>query len=98
MLESILRDPVMDFLEQRNVSLVDHDVANYGKAPQVKLPEPRENVQGPKGVDPERYKDIFVSPTRFRDAWNHPDEFQRKLWRAAIRKEFKKMEDLRFGE
>ena len=41
-LESILRDPIMDFMEQRNASIVEYNVANYGRTPVVELPEPRE--------------------------------------------------------
>ncbi len=41
---------------------------------------------------PEKYrKDIFEAPTTFQEAWNHPCEFQKKLWREAIRKELNKM-------
>ena len=32
-------------------------------------------------------------PLHFRDAWDHPDIAERKLWRDAIRKEFKDMLD-----
>ena len=32
-------------------------------------------------------------PLTFRDAWDHPDIAERKLWRDAIRKEFKDMLD-----
>jgi hypothetical protein len=42
-------------------------------------------------IDPTRYKDIFVSPLTFLDAWNHSEPFQRKQWRAAITKELDKM-------
>ena len=30
-------------------------------------------------------------PKNFQEAWNHPDECQRKKWREAIRKEFRDM-------
>ena len=83
-LETSLRDLIIDFMEPKNFSIVEYDIANYGGQPVVELPESGENVKGPEGVDPERYKDIFVSPTRFRDVWNHPDKFQRKMWRGAI--------------
>ena len=39
-------------------------------------------------VPPESYKDVYEAPSRFTEAWNHPDPFQRKKWRAAIEKEF----------
>ena len=32
-------------------------------------------------------------PLHFKDAWDHPDIAERKLWRDAIRKEFKDMLD-----
>jgi hypothetical protein len=43
-------------------------------------------------LKPEQYKDVFEAPRTFDEAWNHPDEFQRKKWREAINKEFAKME------
>jgi hypothetical protein len=42
-------------------------------------------------VDPTKYKSMFGTPRTFDEAWNHPDQFQRKMWRDAIRKEFSKM-------
>jgi len=42
-------------------------------------------------LDPATFKDKFEAPTKFRDAWDHPDEFQRVRWRAAIEKELDKM-------
>ena len=42
-------------------------------------------------LNPSQYKDLFDKPMTFNDAWNHPDPFQRKKWREAIRKEFAKM-------
>ncbi len=30
----------------------------------------------------------YKEPTTFQEAWNHPDKFQQKKWREAIRKEF----------
>ena len=44
-------------------------------------------------MDPTKYKDIFESPKNFDEAWNHPEPFQRKKWREAIQKEFRKMDD-----
>ena len=46
----------------------------------------------PEEVDPSKYKDMFDNPKGHHDAWNHPDPFQREKWRAAINKEFTKME------
>jgi len=46
-------------------------------------------------LDPSRYKDVFENPRTFDEAWNHPCPFQRRLWREAILKELKKMEELR---
>ena len=42
-------------------------------------------------LDPSQYKDVFDDPTTFDEARNHPDPFQRKKWREAIKKEFDKM-------
>ena len=49
----------------------------------------------PEGIDPASYKDIYTNPTKFHEAWNNPDPFQRSKWRAAIVKEFTKMENLK---
>ena len=46
-------------------------------------------------IDPAKYKDIFDKPGSFDEAWNHPEPFQRQKWRAAIMKEFDKMESRR---
>ena len=35
--------------------------------------------------------DDYVEPKSFEEAWNHPDEVQRKKWQDAIHKEFKDM-------
>ena len=43
-------------------------------------------------VDPSKYKEIFENPESFDKAWNHPEPFQQQKWRAAILKEFVKME------
>ena len=44
-------------------------------------------------LDPSQYKDVFEDvPTKFHDAWDHPEPFQRKKWREAIEKEFSKMD------
>lgn len=32
--------------------------------------------------------DGYDNPRSFQEAWNHPDEHERKMWRLAIRKEF----------
>ena len=46
----------------------------------------------PATLSPSQYKDYFLVPTNFNDAWNNPDPFQRKLWREAIMKEYGKMD------
>ena len=33
----------------------------------------------------------FEEPKTFQQAWYHPDEYQRKMWREAIRKEYRDM-------
>ena len=35
--------------------------------------------------------DTYENPRTFQEAWNHPDEHERKMWREAIRKEFRDM-------
>ena len=47
-------------------------------------------INGEK-IQPSRFKDVFTCPKTFRQAWDHPDPWQRERWRAAIRKEFLKM-------
>lgn len=37
-------------------------------------------------VDPAKYKDLLEAPTKFNEACDHPDPFQRESWRAAIAK------------
>ena len=44
-------------------------------------------------LKPEDYRDAFTAPTKYEEAWNHPDPFQRKSWREAIHKEFSKMNE-----
>ena len=77
-LEALKRGPVGEFLEPRNFSVVDHEKLDFGLYAQTEAPEPREDVKGPEGINPEQYKDHYTAPMRFRDAWNHPDPFQRK--------------------
>lgn len=36
-------------------------------------------------------KQQFEEPRTFQEAWYHPDEYQRKMWREAIRKEYRDM-------
>ena len=57
----------------------------------LKDPESKERMKL-WNVDPSRFKDLFENPKTFDEAWNHPDPFQRKKWRMAIKKEFDKME------
>jgi Reverse transcriptase (RNA-dependent DNA polymerase) len=45
----------------------------------------------PTNLKPAQYKDFLEVPTNFNDAWNHPCEIQRKLWREAIGVELAKM-------
>jgi len=35
-------------------------------------------------INPSQYKDMFLAPTNFNDAWNHPCPFQRERWRSGI--------------
>ena len=30
----------------------------------------------------------YMEPKMFKDAWNHPDPYQRDMWRIAINKEY----------
>jgi hypothetical protein len=39
------------------------------------------------------YCDLFTSPEKFRDAWGHPNELQRKKWHEAIVKVLTKIEN-----
>ena len=48
----------------------------------------------PKDLKPEQYKDAFDKPGVYDLAWNHSCPFQRKLWREAINKEFRKMDEM----
>jgi hypothetical protein len=45
----------------------------------------------PSTLKPAQYKDYLEVPTTFNEAWNHPCETQRKLWREAIGVELTKM-------
>jgi hypothetical protein len=45
--------------------------------------------------DPNGFKDKYDIPKNFNEAWNHPDPFQQKLWRDAIRKELRKMIEMK---
>ena len=44
-------------------------------------------------LDPSEYKTKLEAPKKFKDAWDHPDPFQRKQWREAIDLEFRKMDE-----
>ena len=100
--EALTREPIKEFMKPRNLSIVDAPETSYDTSETrynamewgEDLPEPGEEVKGPEGVRPEQFKDVFMAPRSFQEAWNHPDPFQRKMWRAGIRKEFKKMDDL----
>ena len=79
-LEAISREPIKEFLEPRNLRIVDAPELNYNVMDAVDdLPEPGENVMGPEGLKPEQYKDVYMAPRSFQEAWNHPDAFQRKM-------------------
>eukprot|EP00934_Nitzschia_sp_Nitz4_P002190 Nitzschia sp. Nitz4//scaffold209_size42451//2264//2760//NITZ4_007352-RA/size42451-processed-gene-0.52-mRNA-1//1//CDS//3329541682//2190//frame0 len=43
------------------------------------------------GNDPSKYREQYEVPGSFREAWDHEDPFQRERWRAAIKKEFSRM-------
>jgi Reverse transcriptase (RNA-dependent DNA polymerase) len=45
----------------------------------------------PMRLNPLQYRDHLEIPTIYNEAWHHPCEFQRKLWREAIMMEFNKM-------
>jgi hypothetical protein len=45
----------------------------------------------PMRLNPLQYRDHLEIPTIYNEAWNHPCEFQRKLWRESIMMEFNKM-------
>jgi Reverse transcriptase (RNA-dependent DNA polymerase) len=47
----------------------------------------------PAKLNPSSYKDHFEVPSKFKGAWDRPDEFQRKHWRLAIRLELAKMKN-----
>jgi hypothetical protein len=42
-------------------------------------------------LSPAEYKYVFDVPAKFREAWDHPDPWQREKWRTGIRAEFAKM-------
>ena len=44
-----------------------------------------------KKDDSTKNKQQFEEPNTFQEAWHHPDEYQQKKWREAIRKEFRDM-------
>jgi hypothetical protein len=46
----------------------------------------------PTSLNPSQYKDFFLVPATFSEAWNHPCPFQRGQWREAINKELLKMD------
>ena len=54
-----------------------------------------DEAEDPEKLDPTKYKYMFDAPNTFDEAWNHPDEFQQKKWREAIRKELDKMERMK---
>jgi hypothetical protein len=42
-------------------------------------------------INPTKYKDMFVAPTSFQNAWNHECPWQKKKWREGINLEINKM-------
>jgi hypothetical protein len=42
-------------------------------------------------LSPSEYKHVFDLPGKFREAWDHPDPWQKEKWRTGIRAEFAKM-------
>ena len=42
-------------------------------------------------LSPSEYKHVFDVPGKFREAWDHPDPWQKEKWRTGIRAEFAKM-------
>ena len=78
-LDNLQKEPVKPFLEKQNFSVVDCEKVDFSLYARTELSEPEENIKGPKELDPEQYKEVFTTPTRFQDAWNHPDPFQRKM-------------------
>lgn len=49
-------------------------------------------------VPANQYKDLFVSPTSFDEAWDHQCSWQRTKWRAGVTKELGKMNQLQVWE
>ena len=70
-----------------------YSVGNFGRIEYLK--DTGDYVKPTKydDLDPSKYKATFEVPMTFMEAWDHPEPFQRKKWRAAIAKEFMKMED-----
>ena len=62
--------------------------AELGLPTGIDATEPDETVEPPKGLTPERYKDVFTASAKINGAWNHLDPFQMKQWREAVRNEF----------
>jgi hypothetical protein len=42
-------------------------------------------------LSPSEYKHVFDLPGKFREAWDHPDPWQKEKWRTGIRAESAKM-------
>jgi Reverse transcriptase (RNA-dependent DNA polymerase) len=62
-------------------------VVNWGKM----FPDFALKSSDPTKLKPMEYRDNLEIPITFDEAWNHPCEFQRKLWREAIMAEHTKM-------
>jgi hypothetical protein len=41
-------------------------------------------------LSPAEYKHVFNVPAKFREAWDHPDPWQRAKWQTGIHAEFVK--------
>ena len=72
-------DELLGWMEQVEMALNVTDLKKYETMEKEKIP-------------PTVYRDLFTAPNKFEEAWNHPDPWQRLKWRAAITKEFDKME------
>ena len=78
-LEPLKRELIREFMEPQDFSVVEHGKVDFGLYANLEAPESGEDVKGPEEMNPEQYKDHYTAPSRFRDAWNHPDPFQRKM-------------------
>ena len=54
----------------------------------IETDDPNEEIKQPS----DEKKPDYVAPKTFSEAWFHPDPYQQKLWREAIRKEYSDMD------